>query len=55
LAHRFPRQIISIGGVFYPIPDCVTVGLTDADIARAHEYAEASAEALARYDRKRAT
>ena len=30
-------------------------GLTDEDIARAHRYAEASAEALARYDRKRGT
>jgi hypothetical protein len=29
--------------------------LTDADIAKAHEYADASAEALARYDRKHGT
>jgi hypothetical protein len=33
----------------------IHAGLTDDDIARAHEYAEASAEALARYDRKRGT
>jgi hypothetical protein len=30
----------------------VRAGLTDNDIAKAHRYAEASAEALARYDRK---
>jgi hypothetical protein len=30
-------------------------GLTDDDIASAHRYAEASREALARYDRKRGT
>jgi hypothetical protein len=30
----------------------IHAGLTDADIARADRYAEASAEALARYDRK---
>jgi hypothetical protein len=31
----------------------IRAGITDADIARANQYAEASAEALARYDRKR--
>jgi hypothetical protein len=30
----------------------IRVGLTEANIARAQEYAEASREALARYDRK---
>ena len=31
----------------------IRAGLTENDIAKAYEYAEASAEALARYDRKR--
>jgi hypothetical protein len=30
----------------------IRAGLTDDDIAKAHEYADASAEALAGYDRK---
>ena len=30
----------------------IRAGLTDADIERANRYAKASAEALARYDRK---
>lgn len=33
----------------------IRAGLTDDDIASAHEYADASAEALARYDRKHRT
>jgi hypothetical protein len=37
---------------FRKVWEGIRAGLTGKDIARAHRYAEASSEALARYDRK---